>query len=586
MLHTIDWMVIGISLSLIIIVGLSYAKRAGKSLESFFLGGRKLPWYIAGISMVATTFAADTPLAVAELVAKNGISGNWLWWNMLAGGILTALFFSHLWRRANILTEVEFIELRYSGNEAAFLRGFKSVYLGLFMNIIIIGFVNLAFMAILQGMFGLNVMESFWYCGLAMLFVGIYSSLSGFLGVAITDAIQFTLAMIGCILLAYFVVTSPQIGGLQGLTEKLPDWRFNFFPSVGTASQVGEAFGISVATFFAFVGFSWWASWYPGAEPGGGGYASQRMMSTRSEKDSVYATLFFQIAHYCLRPWPWILVGLCAVILYPGLEDPKLGFVYVMRDFLPVGFKGLLIAAFVAAYMSTISTQLNWGSSYLTNDLFKRFIAPQSNEKQWVMAGRVITLILMILGLCITLLMDSISGAWQFILECSAGIGMVLILRWYWWRINAWSEIGATIIPVIVLLGLKGASFWFGIEALVFPYSFFLAIGITTISWLAITYVTPPTNDETLRNFYQRIKPKGVWGPYAEISNHQNDNSPLWYGLASWFCGISLVYSLLFATGYFLFSQWMYFGICCAVIVISLIGLKLFLPRTEILGNR
>ena len=519
-LHPLDWSIIALFLIISLLVGLKFRARASKSLSEFFLGGRNLPWYIAGISMVATTFAADTPLAVTELVANNGIAGNWLWWNMLFGGMLTTFFFARLWRRANILTELELIEMRYSGLEAAFLRGFKSIYMGLFMNTLIIGWVNVAMLSILTVFFDIPESEVIWYAGVAMLIAALYSVLSGLWGVAITDVIQFVIAMTGCIILAFLVVNSEEIGGISGLKERLPAESLKFFPTLkgSTASEVVSTLSLSIGAFLAYVSVQWWASWYPGAEPGGGGYIAQRMMSTKNEKHSIFATLFFQIAHYCIRPWPWIIVGLCCLILYPdlGVDDKKLGYVMAMKDFLPVGLKGLLIVAFLAAYMSTISTQLNWGASYLTNDLYKRFIRPESSfadqekvQSHYVNAGRVFTVAIMLLSLYTTSVITTISGVWHFIIECGAGLGLVLILRWYWERINAWSEISATLAPFFF--------YWLGNFQLdlAFPVSYFLTVGGTTVTWLIVTFATQRVNADTLKKFYDTVQPGGWWPSFA-----------------------------------------------------------------------
>src|SRR5712692_1412079 len=363
----IDWLLIFLYFVISIAIGLFYSKRAGGSMQDFFLSGRNLPWWLAGTSMVATTFSADTPLAVTELVAKNGIAGNWLWWNFVFGGMLTVFFFARLWHRAGVMTDVEFSELRYSGKPAAILRGFRALYLGLFMNCIIMGWVNVAMGSILQGMFGIPHSQVMLYVAGCMVIVAIYSAVSGLWGVAVTDMFQFVVAMAGTIILAFVVLNIPEVGGIAGLKAKLPQWRFDFFPTVGglDSSDIAKGLALPVGAFFAYIGIQWWASWYPGAEPGGGGYVAQRMMSAKDEKHSLLATLWFTIAHYCVRPWPWILVGLASLILYPDLADKKLGYVYAMRDFLPSGLLGLLIAAFFAAYMSTISTHLNWGTSYI-----------------------------------------------------------------------------------------------------------------------------------------------------------------------------------------------------------------------------
>ncbi|HNT81124.1 MAG TPA: Na+:solute symporter, partial [Bacteroidia bacterium] len=390
-LHVIDWIIIFAFLGISFFIGFYYKNQSSKSLSDYFLGGRQLPWYLAGISMVATTFAADTPLAVTELVGQKGIAGNWLWWNFLLGGMLTTFFFARLWYKANVLTEIELIEFRYSGKHAAILRGFKALYLGLFMNCLIIGWVNVALAEILKVYFNLEHTEAFLCVGGFMVLTMIYSSLGGLKGIAVTDVFQFTIAMLGCIILAVIVLNSDKIGGITGLKSKLPKETFNFFPEFGNTSHNG-VFVIGIGAFLAHIAVQWWASWYPGSEPGGGGYVAQRMMSTRNEKESVYATLLFQIAHYCLRPWPWIIIALCSLVLYPELttENKKAGFVMTMKDFLPAGLQGLLLVAFFAAYMSTISTQLNWGASYLVNDLVKRFgkNTKENDEKLMVRYGR------------------------------------------------------------------------------------------------------------------------------------------------------------------------------------------------------
>ncbi len=584
-MHLLDWIIILLYFIFSLLIGAYYYKRASKNTESFFLSGRKLPWWLAGLSMVATTFAADTPLAVTELVNKNGIAGNWLWWNMLIGGMLTVFFYARLWRRANILTDVEFIELRYSGKASAFLRGFKSIYLGLFMNVIIMGWVNLAMMKILIGIFPEYVNESnvMIYIGLAMLITAIYSALSGLWGVAVTDAFQFVLAMTGCIVLAILVVNSQQIGGVSGLQAKLPEWAFNFLPVISSNTEsvsYSGAFAISISTFLAFIGIQWWASWYPGAEPGGGGYVAQRMMSAKDEKNSVFATLFFQVAHYCIRPWPWIIVGLCTLVLYPDLKDKGLGYVYSMNEFLPVGLKGLMLAAFFAAYMSTIATHLNWGTSYLVNDFYKRFLKKDKQEKHYVIISRLITILLMILSVLITTQMNTISGVWEFVIECGAGLGLVLILRWYWWRINAISEIAATIAP-FVLVGLikiltkyitfpvfKWGSFIIDINK-GFPDTLYIIVPLTTIIWLIFTFVTSPVQNEKLISFYRIVHPGGIgWKKFSVAYPDIKSDKGYYKLFIDWIAGIVLVYMFLFGIGKLIFG---YYGIALVYFVIGLV---------------
>jgi solute:Na+ symporter, SSS family len=544
-MHLLDWFLIALYFILSIAIGVYYSKRAGKGMSEFFLSGRSLPWWLAGTSMVATTFAADTPLAVTELVAKNGIAGNWLWWNFVFGGMLTVFFFARLWRRAGIMTDVEFAELRYSGKPAAFLRGFRALYLGLFINCIIMGWVNVAMGSILHGMFGIPQSQVILYVAGSMVIVAIYSAMSGLWGVAVTDIFQFIIAMAGTIILAFVILALPQIGGVSGLQAKLPEWTFRFLPSIKSGGElgIGGAMALSVTAFLAYIGIQWWSSWYPGAEPGGGGYAAQRMMSAKNEKHSLLATLWFTIAHYCIRPWPWILVGLSTLVLYPNLTDKKLGYVYAMRDYLPAGLLGLLVAAFFAAYMSTISTHLNWGTSYIINDFYRRFVKRDGTEKHYVFISRVATIGVMIISVLLTLVINSISGAWTFIIEAGAGLGLVLILRWYWWRINAWSEITAMIAPFLAFGYVK---FFTKIE---FPESLFLIVAFTTVSWLLVTFLTKPTDFGKLKSFFERIHPGGFWKPIAQKVPNVKQDTGLGALAIDWVVGIILIYSTLFGIG-------------------------------------
>ncbi|MCL2026668.1 MAG: Na+:solute symporter, partial [Leptospirales bacterium] len=503
----LDIIIICAYFALTLCIALFFSKRAGRSSEDFFLSGRKLPWWIAGTTMVATTFGADTPLSVTELVAASGIAGNWLWWNMAAGNILTVLFFSKLWRRAKIITDVELIEIRYSGKPAAFLRGFRAVYLGLFMNAIIMGWINVALAQILKILFDIPDNQLLLYVFASMAIVGIYSAVSGLWGIAFTDMFQFVVAMIGCIILAVVITGLPQIGGIAGLKEALPANVFNFFPDVGfTPSTVATgALTLSFSAFMAYIAIQWWASWYPGSEPGGGGYVAQRIMSSKDEKHARLATLWFTIAHYAVRPWPWIIVALASLVLYPDLaaDNKKAGFILAMRDHLPAGLLGLLAAAFLAAYMSTISSHLNWGSSYLVNDLYRRFIKTGASESHYVLASRAATVLLVIISGYASTFIHSISGAWAFLIECGAGLGLVLILRWFWWRVNAWSEISAMIAPFAGIILNKA------FLGLAFPESMFFIVALTTAVWLTVTFLTAPENIETLRSFYLMVKPGG-----------------------------------------------------------------------------
>jgi len=555
-MHLIDWTIILFYFVASASIGIYFTKRAGRNIQEFFLSGRNLPWWLAGTSMVATTFAADTPLAVTELVAKNGIAGNWLWWNFVFGGMLTVFFFARLWRRAGIITDLEFVELRYSGKPAAFLRGFRSVYLGIFINCVIMGWVNLAMVSILQGMFGIPEDKVMVYVALSLVVTAIYSALSGLWGVAVTDAFQFVLAMSGTIILAFVVLALPQVGGIAGLKAHLPGWAFRFLPVIGKSQagmSIGGALAMTISTFLAYVGVQWWASWYPGAEPGGGGYIAQRMMSAKDEKHSLFSTLWFTIAHYCVRPWPWIIVGLSTLVLYPQLapEAKRLGYVYAMRDFLPAGLKGMLIAAFFAAYMSTIATQLNWGTSYVINDFYKRFIKPNAGEKRLVLVSRITTILMMVLSLFVTSVLETISGAWIFIIEAGAGLGLVLILRWYWWRINAWSEIAAMVTPLVSYAFIKYQT------NIQFPHSLFYIVGVTTAVWLVVTFATKPTEEGTLKDFYRRVHPGGIgWRKVAQMLPEVKGDSGYGGLFLNWVAGIILIYFMLFGVGKLILGEY------------------------------
>ncbi len=584
----LDWLVIFIYITVVLAIGFWFRKQAGKDMSSFFLGGRNLPWYIAGLSMVATTFAADTPLAVAELVHDSGISGNWLWWNFLIGGMLTTLFFSRLWRRADVLTEIEFIEIRYSGKPAAFLRGLKTVYLGLILNTLFIGWVNIALISILTVLFDIPANQVMWYVVAAMVIAAVYSTLSGLIGVVFTDVLQFFLAIIGSVALAIIVVSSEQVGGIPGLKSGLPEGSLQFFPSIdltGGTGEVATTLTVSMGTLLAYVGIQWWASMYPGAEPGGGGFIAQRMMSTRSEKESLWATLLFQIMHYTVRPWPWILVGLSAILLYPELteENARLGYVMAINDFSPVGLKGLLIVSLLAAYMSTVSTFLNLGASYLVNDFYKRFIkkpekfgTESESEQHYVQISRICTILIMVLSLYTTTLFESISEVWMVVLEGTAGLGLVMIVRWYWWRVNVWSEITATIVPIVIFSVVK---FVWVFE---FPASFFITVGVTTVFWIGATFLTRPTDPEVLKSFCQKIRPGLGWGPVYKKLGMEPEQLNWGYSVASLISSIILVYSILFLMGKLIFGFWMESFIWLAVALFSYAVLRVALRKVKL----
>jgi Na+/proline symporter len=546
-LTAIDWTIIALYFAASLAIGLSYTRRAGESAGEFFLSGRSLPWWLAGTSMVATTFAADTPLAVAGLVARNGIAGNWIWWNAALGSMLTVFFFARLWRRAGIVTDVEFAELRYSGRAAAILRAFRALYLGIPINCIIIGWVNLAMAKILFVTLGWDRLTAV----LASLAItGFYAALSGLWGVVVTDFFQFVLAMSGTIALAWFALALPAVGGVAGLRERLPESAFDFLPRIGGAPDAAYVLALPLATFVAYVGVQWWASWYPGQEPGGGGYVAQRMMSARDERHAFLATLWFTVAHYCVRPWPWILVGLASVVLYPQVADKEAAYVMVMRDHLPEGWRGLLLAAFFAAYMSTISTQLNWGTSYVVNDFYRRFVRPDASERHIVWAGRITTILIMLAGAITTFYLESIRQAWEFVLESGAGVGLVLMLRWYWWRISAWSEIAALAAPAAGFFYLK---FFTGVE---FPFTLLYLAGWTAAWVLLVTMLTPPEPEEKLIAFYRRVHPGGPgWHAIAAKAGGPPPE-PIRELVVDWIAGWALVYAALFGVGALILESW------------------------------
>ena len=561
----LDWSVVILYFVLATGIGLSLARRGGRSLADYFVGGRALPWWLAGTSMVATTFAADTPLAVTELVVQWGVAGNWLWWNMVMSGILTVFFYARLWRRAGVLTDVEFTELRYGGKPAAILRGFRAGYLAVPINLIVMGWVNLAMVEIAS--VALDI-PRLWALLVCFFLASAYSVLSGLWGIVVTDFFQFVLAVGGAVILAVFAVEA--VGGISGLEAGLSEVYGSSEAALALLPSQGAAW-MPAITFAVYLGMNWWASWYPGAEPGGGGYIAQRIFSARTEKDGVLATLWFNVAHYAVRPWPWILVALSSTILYTDLENPRQGYVMAIMDLLPSGLTGLLLAGLAAAYMSTISTQLNWGASYLVNDVYARFIRPDGGEAHFVRVSRGATVLLMLASLLVTYFMTSIEGAWRFLLAIGAGTGLVLILRWYWWRINAWSEISAMVASLAVSLVL-----WFGAgldpdDPGQWAGIMMATVLSSTVVWVAVTFLTAPESDPVLDRFYKKVRPGG----------------PGWYGVASrlgfgregvdggalnwtnWAAGVTAVYAALFGTGKVIFGDWGQAAVFLAVSLLS-----------------
>ncbi len=591
-IHIFDWLVIACFLLVSIGIGLYMSRRASRSTSDFFLTGRNLPWYVAGTSMVATTFAADTPLAVTELVAQSGVSGNWLWWNMLFGGMLTVFFFARLWRRAGIMTDAEFVAIRYSGRPARFLRGFRAIYIGIFMNAVVMAWVNLAMVKILQVMFpgltvfgysqvvilGVGFSSHLLVVGGMMVFVALYSSLSGLWGVSITDTFQFIIAMGGSIILAF--VALDHVGGISELQSQLSEvgWVFDFFPVVEGGGREVSGTGMlkmSVVALVAYLGVQWWASWYPGAEPGGGGYVAQRMMSAKDEKNSLLATLWFQVAHFAIRPWPWIIVALAALVMYPSEADKGATYVMVIRDLLPTGLLGLLLAAFLAAYMSTMASQTVWGTSYIVNDLFRPFIKPGATERYYVKVSRITTFLLMLFSLIVTTQFDMISDAWRFILACSGGIGLVLLLRWFWWRINAWSEITAMLAPYTIYPILV---FRYGLS---YESILIIIVAWSTLVWLTVTFLTKPADQQTLKTFYEKVHPGGPgWEIIARQMPAVRGDRGYLSLFVNYIAGCVLVLFSLFGIGRLIFGEYLSAGIYFAFASIAAAIIYYNLSRT------
>src|SRR5712692_1072362 len=598
-----DWIVFGIYLLLNLMIGLYYRQRSSGSTEEFFVSGRNVSWWLAGTSMVATTFAADTPLLVAGLVAKNGISGNWLWWSQCLSGMMTVFFFARYWRRADILTDVEFVELRYGGKPAAFLRGFRAIYLGALMNCLILGWVIKAMISIITVLLGDVIAQgralqvgigshkliaytleppdhtALLICILLLVpFTGLYTFIGGLWGVLVTDLFQFALKMGMIVVLAWIAVE--KVGGMTLLEIQLSQVDMaarasgqstgsilSLFPSFHLGWTTDAIWTLPVITFVLFLAVQWWASWFPGAEPGGGGYVAQRMFSAKDEKNSLGATLWFNIAHCALRSWPWIVTGLVAVAVYsphggsqPSAEfaaDPEKGYVMVLRDFLPPSLRGLMIAAFLAAFMSTVGTQLNWGTSYLINDFYRRFVVRKGSEKHYVLASKLFIVFLVILSGYTAAHISSIQSAWQLLLGMGAGTGGVLLLRWYWWRINAWSEISSMVAAFAVSMSLQQVHFS-GNSSVVFAKTAMITTATTTIVWLVTTLLTNPEADERLLRFYRRVQPTiHGWKRIAALAPEIKPVRDLGANAFDWLMGCTLVYCCMFGIGELVLQAWL-----------------------------
>ncbi len=555
-LTVVDWAVVALYFAFNLAIGFYYKSRAGSSVNEFFLSGRNVPWWLAGTSMVATTFAADTPLAVTGMVAVGGIAGNWLWWCFVASGMMTVFFYARLWRRSGVMTDIEFSEIRYSGKPAAFLRAFRALYLAIPINCIILGWVNLAMVNILMLVLNVSKLQALAIVIGMIALTSFISTLSGLWGVLVTDVFQFVIKMSMVIALAVYAVRA--VGGIDSMKAQLlaiDATRGNQGSVLDFVPNLNSAW-MPLITFFVYISLNWWATWYPGAEPGGGGYIAQRMFSAKDEKNSLLATLWFNIAHYAIRPWPWILVALVSLILFPHLEKPETGYIRVMIAYLPPSLRGLMIAAFAAAYMSTIATQLNWGASYLINDFYRRFLKPSAPDRHYVTASQFATVLLTLISAVVTFYMDSIAGAWKLLVVTGAGTGGVLLLRWYWWRINAWSEVSAMISAFVVSVTLQAGYGLNTDQPRDFAWIMIITVSITTLVWLATTFLTKPEPINTLVAFYTRTRPSAAgWKPIARLKPEIKPSRDGLSNLLDWISGCVLIYGVLFGTGKLLLHE-------------------------------
>jgi len=577
----LDWLVVFLYGVVALVVGLVFARRAGRGTQEFFLSGRKAPWWLLGTSMVATTFSTDTPNLVTDMVRTGGVSQNWLWWAFLITGMSTVFFYAKLWRRSGAFTDIGFYELRYSGGIAAFLRGFRALYLGVFFNVMIMAAVTLAAIKIAGVLLGVDKYTTVLIAGTVTV---IYSATSGLWGVVVTDLVLFAIAMIGSVAAAYYAVAHPAVGGLAGLiSHPALQGRLSLLPDFSDWRVAATVFVIPVA-------IQWWSTWYPGAEPGGGGYVAQRMLAARNERESMRATLWFNIAHYALRPWPWIVVALASLIVYPNLEaitarfpglDPSIvrhDLAYpAMLIFLPQGLLGLVVASLAAAYMSTISTHLNWGASYIVDDFYRRFVARHRDERHYVTVGRLSTVVLIILAGMVSLWLENALQAFRILLQIGAGTGLIFLLRWFWWRISAWSELAAMTISFVVAVYFEFVHEAVGLPALDPSLRLVLGVAITTVVWLTVTLLTPATDTATLQAFYDRIRPFNR-GWRAAVRTGPTEGS-FTAALLAWFLGCAVVYAALFGTGYFLYGEARYGMLCMLVVVFAATGIFKYLPR-------
>lgn len=610
-LTLIDYVIIAAYFLVTIGIGLWFRARANKDISEFFISGRALPWWIAGTSMVATTFAADTPLAVAGLTIQHGIAGNWIWWAMALGGMVTVFVYAKLWRRSGVMTDVELVEMRYAGKPAAALRATRAIYVALLINPIIIGWVTKAMVTVLNETILHDVGPTAWETFLfgeeaitarpwmiifgTLALVGFYGTLSGMWGVAVADAMQFCLAMFGCIALAYFAIAhfggTPQLEA--AVVEQFGDdgmAAFRFIPDFSS-----ESAWLPMYAFLIMLLVQWWATWYPGAEPGGGGYIVQRMAACKDERHSVLATLWYQVAHYCIRPWPWLIVALAALAMYPELRaaelvnndfDSGVGFPRVMRDLSPPGLRGLLTVTFFAAFMSTLSTQMNWGASYLVRDVYQRFMNPKASDRRLTQISRRMSFLVLVAGAIASVLMfdKSIDDAWNLLLALGAGTGAVFMLRWFWWRINAWTEISSMAFSLLFFLIAEPVAKLAGWvepeETLSNPIKILAVAVLTIIGWLIVTYLTKPESDKVLDSFFRKVRPGGFgWKPVAKRNPHVKVDHDLVLSIVAALAATGIVYSALPCIGNLIFQHYVEAAYCAIPLTVCVIIVSVLVPR-------
>ena len=595
----LDWSAIIGYLAVTLVLGLYFRRSSAKSSEDYFVSGRKASWWLAGTSMVATTFAADTPLLVAGLVYTQGIAGNWIWWAFLPSGMMTVFLFARLWRRSGLMTDVQFAEMRYSGKPAAFLRGFRAIYLGLLMNCLILGWVTKAMINIVGTTLG-PTMQGWRLLGVSsgaltrvfgpgfsgtdgqaliicifflIPFTGLYVSLGGLSGVLWTDMFQFVLKMGIVIAIAYYAVQA--VGGMQSMIDQIGAFRATnggsdplaFLPDFSQGFGSDTLWTLPVITFAVYLGVQWWAFWYPGAEPGGGGYIAQRIFSARDERQGLFSVLWFNIAHYALRPWPWILTALAAIVLYPGLQHPEGSYMMIVNDHVPHALRGIIVAGFLAAFMSTIATQLNWGTSYIVEDFYRRFLVRHASERHYVHISQIVTILLVVLTGYVSAQLASIRSGWQVVLQVGAGTGSVYMLRWYWWRINAWSEISAMITALVLTLALHSQALaeavagrpaiFTGSDTVLFAKDVLTTTLVTTIVWITVTILTKSEPESVLLSFYRKVRPDVTgWSAIATLAPETPRTHDIGRNLWCWILGCAMVYSALFGVGKLLMHHW------------------------------